>query len=235
MLKIVAFSTLGNRVTKHQYIFIEKRNKSWLTHLITHHIQDQWDIITRQFRRKTLIYKAVSNFSNQYTAAGTAYEHRILDHLGIKGRDRQIRIRRIGKYLVRLRVNLDGEDEIIHEVKTHKSEKFTVSKAYWQQAQVEMFATRKNLVIDAYRLLPADYDNFFNPIDKNRLSRHPVAYDGGWVEREYLPRLVYLSRCMKEGRFPCKEEYQTFRSTYEMRSKSSRLKLKVTSGDSTIS
>lgn len=178
---------------------------------------------------------AESSFSNQYTAAGTAYEHRILDALGVKGRDRQIRIRRIGKYRVRLRVNLDGEDDIIHEVKTHKTEKFTVSKAYWQQAQVEMFATKKRLVIDAYRLLPDDYENFFNPIDERRLSRHQVAYDASWVEREYLPRLVYLSRCMKEGRFPCKADYQTFRSTYEMRSKSSRLRLRVTSEGSTMS
>lgn len=162
-----------------------------------------------------------SNFSNQYTAAGTAYEHRILDHLGIKGRDRQIRIKRIGKYRVRLRVNLDGEDDIIHEVKTHKSAKFTVTKAYWQQAQVEMYATGKKLVIESYRMLPEDYDNFFNEIDPTRLGRHPIAYDFRWIENEYLPRLIYLSKCMKEGRFPCKEDYATFR--LGMRAESKKL------------
>jgi hypothetical protein len=57
-----------------------------------------------------------------------------------------------------------------------------------------------------------------------------VAYDASWVEREYLPRLVYLSRCMKEGRFPCKADYQTFRSTYDLRSKGSGLRLRVTPG-----
>ena len=176
-----------------------------------------------------------SNFSNQYTAAGTAYEHRILDHLGIKGRDRQIRIKRIGKYRVRLRVNIDGEDDVIHEVKTHKSAKFTVTKAYWQQAQVEMYATGKKLVIESYRMLPEDYDNFFNEIDQTRLGRHPVAYDFRWVEREYLPRLIYLSKCMKEGRFPCKEDYATFRLGLQIESKRSPLRSTKTSEEDTTS
>lgn len=149
------------------------------------------------------------NFNNQYTAAGSAYEHRILDHLGIKGRDRQIRMKKWNGQSIRLRVNLDGEDDIIHEVKTHKSETFKVTKAYWMQAQVEMFASHKKLVIDSYRLLDADYDNFFNPIDPRRLGRHPVEYDPLWVQNEYMPRLIYLTKCLKEGRFPCKAELPT--------------------------
>ena len=161
-----------------------------------------------------------NNFSNQYTAAGTAYEHRILDFLGIKNRDRQIRLKKWNGHSIRLRVNLDGEDDIIHEVKTHKSEKFTVTKAYWMQAQVEMFASRKMLVIDSYRLLDGDYDNFFNPIDPNRLGRHSVEYDPMWVQREYMPRLIYLTQCMKEGKFPCKAELQTLTSAYLTQSKS---------------
>lgn len=161
-----------------------------------------------------------NNFSNQYTAAGTAYEHRILDFLGIKNRDRQIRMKKWNGHSIRLRVNLDGEDDIIHEVKTHKSEKFTVTKAYWMQAQVEMFASRKMLVIDSYRLLDGDYDNFFNPIDPNRLGRHSVEYDPMWVQREYMPRLIYLTQCMKEGKFPCKAELQTLTSAYLTQSKS---------------
>ena len=161
-----------------------------------------------------------SDFSNQYTAAGTAYEHRILDFLGIRKRDRQIRITKWNRHRIFLRVNLDGEDDIIHEVKTHKSEKFTVTKAYWQQAQVEMFAAGKSLVIESYRLFPEDYENFFNPIDSNRLGRHSVAYDIHWVHNEYMPRLIYLSKCLKEGRFPCKEGFATSMSAYSTQSRS---------------
>lgn len=61
-----------------------------------------------------------------------------MDSIGVKERDRQIKIRRL-----RLRVNLDGETDVIHEVKTHRSTVFRVSKANWQQAQVEMFAAKK--------------------------------------------------------------------------------------------
>jgi hypothetical protein len=129
--------------------------------------------------------------------AGTYYEHPILDALGIKRRDRQIRIRRL-----RLRVNLDGEDAIIHEVKTHGKDTFKVTKAYWQQAQVEMFATRKPLVIDAYRLTEADYQNFFLPIDPARLSRHPIEYDPAWVKNDYLPRLRILAKALRKGVYP---------------------------------
>ena len=57
--------------------------------------------------------------------AGTMYEHRILDALGVMERDRQIKIPKLC-----LRVNLDGEDEhIIHEVKTYRKEPFRVSTA----------------------------------------------------------------------------------------------------------
>ena len=129
--------------------------------------------------------------------AGTYYEHRILDALGVKKRDRQIKLRRL-----RLRVNLDGEDSIIHEVKTHKSETFRVSRAYWQQAQVEMFAARKRLVINAYRFTDAEYRNFFLPIDKERLTEHPIDYDATWVREQYLPRLKILARCLRKGVFP---------------------------------
>lgn len=160
-----------------------------------------------------------SSFGNQYTAAGTAYEHRILDFLGVKKRDRQIRMKKWNGYRIRLRVNLDGEDDVIHEVKTHKSEKFTVTKAYWMQAQVEMFASGKKLVIDSYRLLPEDYENFFNPIDPRRIWSTPIPYDPDWVHNEYMPRLIYLTKCMKERRFPCKAELQTLTSAYLTQSK----------------
>ena len=129
--------------------------------------------------------------------AGTYYEHPILDALGVRKRDRQIRIRRL-----RLRVNLDGEDRRIHEVKTYGKETFKVTKAYWQQAQVEMFAARKPLCINAYRLTEAEYGNFFLPIDPERLSEHPVDYDPRWIREEYLPRLRILAKALKKGVYP---------------------------------
>lgn len=133
---------------------------------------------------------------------GSAYEHRILDFCGIVKRDRQIRKRRY-----RLRVNLDGESDVIHEVKTHGAERFKVSKAYWQQCQVERYAGKKQVEIISYRLLPEDYQNWLRPIDPQRISRHPIDYDRAWVENEYLPRLKYLSKCLRRRKWPSMEEF----------------------------
>lgn len=146
-----------------------------------------------------------NTFTTVAMQAGTAYEHRILDHLGVWQRDRQIRIRRL-----RLRVNLDGEAERIKEIKTYGGE-FRVSKAYWQQAQVEMFAAKKPLDIVAYKLEPEDYANFFNPIDPGRLSIYPIDYDREWIEQEYLPRLRYLAWCLRRKRWPREDEYENRR------------------------
>lgn len=138
------------------------------------------------------------SFTNLQMQTGTAFEHRILDHLGIVRRDRQIKLRPL-----RLRVNLDGETrDAVHEVKTYGGERFKVTKAYWQQAQVEMFATGKRCVIEAYRLEPEDYYNWLRDIDPARLSQHPVEYDIDWICGQYLPRLKYLADCLKRGRFP---------------------------------
>ena len=138
-----------------------------------------------------------STFVNRAMLAGTYYEHPILKAIGVKQMDRQIRIRRL-----RLRVNLDGETKrMIHEVKTHSAETFVISKSYWQQCQVEMFAAGKACEIVSYRLLPDDYTNFFNRIDIQRIGRHPIERDDAFIER-YLDRLEYLSTCLKNGRFP---------------------------------
>jgi len=148
---------------------------------------------------------------------GNAYEHKILDFIGVKHTDRQIRI-----LLYRLRVNLDGEDEIIHEVKTHKSEEFKVTKAYWQQAQVEMFATGKELEIVAYKLEEEDYNNFFRPIDPDRITRHKIDYDPEWIEAEYIPRLKYFAYCLRKGVMPCAEGFVTYTTMLKRADKKSR-------------
>lgn len=128
--------------------------------------------------------------------AGTNWEHRILRHIGVRKMDRQIRMRQL-----RLRVNLDGETrDRVKEVKTHNAEKpFCVSKAYWMQAQVERYATGKDVDIVAYALLPEDYDNYFRDVDTDRLQVIPVEYDPVWIEHEYFPRLEYFAACLREG------------------------------------
>lgn len=137
-----------------------------------------------------------NNISTVPMIAGTHWEHRILKHMGITRMDRQIRMR---KY--RLRVNLDGETaEHIVEVKTHSADKpFKVSKAYWMQAQVEQFASGKDVVIAAYALEPEDYVNFFRPVDQSRLQEIPIPYDFMWIIEKYLPQLEYFADCLHRG------------------------------------
>ena len=68
-------------------------------------IMGKWD--TKTFRSFWLQKLGVNrdHFSTLEMDTGSAYEHRILKHIGIRKMDRQIKIRRL-----RLRVNLDGED-----------------------------------------------------------------------------------------------------------------------------
>ena len=135
---------------------------------------------------------------------GTNYEHKILDALEIDGLEKDKKI-----IIDRLRVNLDGNtDTCIYEVKTHNIEKeFKVSKQYWRQAQVEMFASNiHKLYIVAYGLQESDYKNFFNTIDKDRIKLLQVDYDEKFITEEYIPKLEILTRCLKEGVFPCKQQ-----------------------------
>lgn len=142
-----------------------------------------------------------NSFSNRALMAGTYYEHPILDALGFPvEKDKQIILEPL-----RLRVNLDGNTEdTIYEVKTYKLENgFHVPLKYKRQVWVQMFATgyRKAFIV-SYGLLPEDYVNFFHKIDPERLQLHPVEYNETFINEVYLPRLTYLSECLKEGRFP---------------------------------
>ena len=68
------------------------------------------------------------HFDNKYTMAGSTYEHRILESLGLPMEfDKQIILEDL-----RLRVNLDGNTEdCIYECKTFKNEKgFKVPKIH---------------------------------------------------------------------------------------------------------
>ena len=141
-----------------------------------------------------------NNLSTEATKAGTNYEHKILDALNIDGleKDKQI-------INDRLRVNLDGNTSTcIYEVKTHKQDKeFKVSKQYWRQAQVEMYASNiHNLYIVAYGLKEEDYTNYFNKIDSERIELIPIEYDKEWIKKDYLPKLKILIENIKNGTFP---------------------------------
>lgn len=175
-----------------------KDRSGWIGASDTAMVMANWNTPTWHKWWATKLGVATNTVTTTSMLAGTYYEHPVLDALGITKRDRQIKIRRL-----RLRVNLDGETRnVIHEVKTYGKDTFKVSRNYWMQAQVEMFASRKQLVINAYRLTEEEYRNFFLPIDKERLSEHPVEYDEAWIKEKYLPRLRILADCLRRGVFP---------------------------------
>ncbi len=142
-----------------------------------------------------------NEFTSKAMAAGTAWEHKILDAVDPTIRkDHQIVIE---KY--RLRVNYDGDKNgTIYEVKTHSQDKeFKVTTRYWRQAQVEMYAMKTtNLYIVAYGLIPEEYDNYFLPVDDKRIKFYRVEYDKQWIQNKYLPNLKDLCRALRKGRFP---------------------------------
>lgn len=140
-------------------------------------------------------------FSSPAMVAGTHWERRVLDYLGIQRRDRQIK-----SYKYRVRVNLDGEDDAIHEVKTFSAPEFKLVRAYWLQSQVEMRFAKKTLIIEAYRLTEEDYKNFYRDIDPQRLFHIPVEYDAAFVDEQYLPRVSYLKWCLKKRLTPNLED-----------------------------
>lgn len=170
----------------------------------TSFIMGNWN--TKTFKNWWLIKLGLSNshFTNVSMNAGTYYEHAILDVIGSPRTDHQIIIPEYN-----LRINYDGDGfGRIDEVKTHNQSKtFKVTKAYYQQMQVEMFGKLKvekvipNATIWAYGLTEDDYKNFFNPIDKDRLKSFPIEYDSQFIER-YLERVLYLKGCLERGVFP---------------------------------
>lgn len=181
----------------------------WIGASDTAMVMGSWE--TESFRKWWAVKLGIreETFHNAAMDAGTAYEHKILDALNVKTRDRQIRIPDL-----KLRVNYDGEDgDTITEVKTHSKPVFKVTKPYWMQCQVEMFASghgllrqRKKCRIAAYQIGESELLNHYLPVDPERITIHPVEYDPAWVVQRYLPRLRYLAHCLKTGRYPKKEE-----------------------------
>ena len=144
----------------------------------------------------------------RYTAAGTRFEHPILEcfdknmHM-----DRQLIIEN-----KRLRLNYDGDlDGHIFEVKTHTAKKhFEVTPYIEAQIQTEMYGWKQcrddfsGLYILSYAMTEDDYNNM-NPtvddIDFDRIKVHRRKYRRAWV-KHYLkclePLVEELKRYIKE-------------------------------------
>ena len=178
----------------------------------THTIMSNWE--TKTFMKFWLVKLGVAtnDFSTVYTMAGNAYERRIAQSLGLKMKfDRCVKIPKL-----RLRVNLDAETkDCIYEIKTHKATEkgWKLPTSYWQQCQVQMFATGKHKCkLVAYPMEEENYDNFFLEVDKDKVEVFEIAYDENWINTEYLPRLVYLAECLKKRKTPNKEEFERIQS-----------------------
>ena len=142
------------------------------------------------------------HFDNEYTKAGTNWEHKILDSLHIPGlqKDAQFIIEDL-----RLRVNLDGNTPgRIYECKTYKAEKgWKLPAKYVNQVQVQMYGSRIfGADIVSYGLLPEDYQNYLRSVDPGRRRVEPVEYDPKWIETVYLPKHRILAEALKKGVFP---------------------------------
>lgn len=180
----------------------DKSRAGWFGASDTARIMGNWDTLTFRLWWLEKLGIRTNHIKTDATQAGTAYEHKILSAIGVKKMDRQIKFR-----VLRLRVNLDGEDrDTITEVKTHKGD-FKVSKAYWQQCQVEMLAAIKKCRIVSYQLTDAEYENFFLPIDKDRIAVWPIDRDNEFLRCEYLPRIAYLAGCLRRRETPTKEGF----------------------------
>lgn len=176
----------------------------WFGASDTKYIMGNWNTKTFKSWWMKKLGIDTSHFTNTAMNAGTYYEHAILDEIGVPRKDHQIII---PEY--KLRINLDGDGEgRVDEIKTYAYEKgFKVSKAYWQQVQVQMFGklTEEKVLpkanIWAYGLREEDYKNFFNPVDVDRLKAYPIEYDGAFIKR-FLVRVKYLADCLERGVFP---------------------------------
>ena len=189
----------------------EKSRAKWFGASDTKFIMGNWNTSTFIDWWQTKLGTRTNSFKNVFTLSGTYKEHQIAQHYAEKHNtktflDRQVKIR---KY--RLRVNLDCETkEKIVEIKTHKhsDKEWKMPKEYVWQVWVQMFATKKrNACIYAYAMTEDDYNNFWLPIDEDRIQDITIEYNEQWIQNEYLPRLVYLCKCLKNRKTPKYEEF----------------------------
>lgn len=97
----------------------------------------------------------------------------------------------------------------IYEVKTHNFMKdFKVTKPYYYQCQVEMFAWKLDtgkiprLYIAAYGLIEQEYEDYSGRADEKRISFHKIDYDKEFINSIYLPSLKQLCKALRKGKFP---------------------------------
>lgn len=158
----------------------------------TKYVMGNWGTKTFQKWWDTKLGLSPSFPSNIYMDAGTFYEHHILDKLSIPNlvKDKQVILEDL-----RLRVNLDGNtNDCIYEVKTFKAgNKFKVKKEYYQQVQVQMFATGiHKCIVVAYPLFGEDYEEFnAGNVQEELIEKHEVEYNEDFI-REYLFKLKTL-------------------------------------------
>lgn len=164
--------------------------------------------------------KEHQEFRNIYADTGTMLEAAVIDTyrkmrgLELKNGEEPF----ISKRYNQLVVNLDAYNDTKNiEIKCVKYDKafnwqFKMDVNYYQQVQVQMFATNlRDTTIVAYGLKSEDYDfdNLVNPkIDKDRIFEFDIDYDFEWIEQKYEPRLKYLCKCLDEGLIPREEEVQ---------------------------
>lgn len=151
---------------------------------------------------------AKSTFTgNEYTRAGTRYEHPILEaideHMVMDG---QLIIEDL-----KVRVNYDGwKDGIIYEVKTYDPKhEFRITDKYWMQVQVEMFVYKElaeewflppfqKLYICSYPLTEADRDAAEPHVDPNKINYEEVKYDEKFIAK-YKRRVKRLARKLRKA------------------------------------
>ena len=76
-------------------------------------------------------------------------------------------------------------------------------KKYINQVQVQMFGSKiRKAKIVVYQLTEDDYNNFFLPIDANRLRVFDIPYDEQWVNEIYMPKHLVLRDCLVKGVLP---------------------------------
>lgn len=192
------------------------KNKSrarWFGASDTKFIVGNWNTKTFMLWWLTKLGLRNESFSNVYTLTGTHKEHQITRHYADKNNliielDKQRKNKKL-----KLRVNYDAETkEIPIEIKTriNNKENWKPPKHYINQLQVEIFGKGKKCKggkIVVYALNEADYQNFFLPIDNERLTEYYFERDNNFLENEYLPRLKYLAHCLKKRKTPNELEF----------------------------
>lgn len=188
-----------------------KDRVGWFGASDTKFIMSNWNTATFMNWFQSKVGTKDNSFSNVFTISGNIKEHQLSNHYAEVKKEKVILDRQVKLRQLRLRVNLDCETKKrIIEIKTHKYSEDTwkTPKEYFWQVWVQMFATgKRDACIYAYAMKEEDYENFFLPIDDKRIEEIPVEYNADWITHDYLPRLVYLCKCLKQRKTPNYDEF----------------------------